>query len=57
MRKPLRHCAGEGFGKPLGASGVRVDIAVIRSWLGHASIDATAHYTQVDIAAKRMAAG
>jgi integrase len=32
-----------------------VDIAVIRSWLGHASIDTTAHYAQANIATKRAA--
>lgn len=32
-----------------------VDIAIIRSWLGHASIDTTAHYAQANIATKRAA--
>ena len=32
-----------------------VDIAVIRSWLGHASIDTTAHYAQANLATKRTA--
>ena len=32
-----------------------VDIAVIRSWLGHASIDTTAHYAQANLATKRAA--
>jgi len=32
-----------------------VDIAVIRSWLGHASIDTTAHYAQANMTTKRTA--
>jgi site-specific recombinase XerD len=32
-----------------------VDIAVIRSWLGHASIDTTAHYAQANLETKRSA--
>ena len=32
-----------------------VDIAIIRSWLGHASIDTTAHYAQANITTKRAA--
>jgi site-specific recombinase XerD len=32
-----------------------VDIAVIRSWLGHASIDTTAHYAQANLQTKRDA--
>lgn len=45
----FRHSAAVG----LIAAGV--DIAVIRSWLGHASIDTTAHYAQANITTKRMA--
>jgi site-specific recombinase XerD len=45
----FRHSAAVG----LIAAGV--DIAVIRSWLGHASIDTTAHYAQANIATKRAA--
>jgi len=45
----FRHSAAVG----LIAAGV--DIAVIRSWLGHASIDTTAHYAQANIATKRVA--
>ena len=32
-----------------------VDITVIRSWLGHVSLDTTNHYAQADLAAKRKA--
>lgn len=32
-----------------------VDLAVIRSWLGHASIDTTAHYAQANLDTKRSA--
>jgi site-specific recombinase XerD len=32
-----------------------VDIAVVRSWLGHASVDTTAHYAQANLATKRTA--
>lgn len=32
-----------------------VDIAVIRSWLGHASLDTTAHYAQANLDTKRSA--
>jgi site-specific recombinase XerD len=32
-----------------------VDIAVIRSWLGHASLDTTAHYAQANLETKRNA--
>jgi len=32
-----------------------VDIAVIRSWLGHASLDTTAHYAQANLETKRSA--
>lgn len=32
-----------------------VDIAVVRSWLGHASVDTTAHYAQANLATKRIA--
>jgi site-specific recombinase XerD len=45
----FRHSAAVG----LIAAGV--DIAVIRSWLGHASIDTTAHYAQANITTKRIA--
>ena len=45
----FRHSAAVG----LIAAGV--DIAVIRSWLGHASIDTTAHYAQANLATKRSA--
>ncbi len=45
----FRHSAAVG----LVAAGV--DIAVIRSWLGHASIDTTAHYAQANLATKRSA--
>jgi site-specific recombinase XerD len=31
------------------------DLSVIRSWLGHASIVTTDHYTEIDIEAKRRA--
>ena len=33
----------------------RVDVTVIRSWLGHASLDTTNHYAQADMETKRKA--
>jgi site-specific recombinase XerD len=35
------------------ASGV--DVTVIRSWLGHASLDTTNHYAQASVETKRQA--
>jgi site-specific recombinase XerD len=35
------------------ASGV--DVTVIRAWLGHASLDTTAHYAQANLRTKRAA--
>jgi integrase/recombinase XerC len=32
-----------------------VDITVIRSWLGHVSLDTTNHYAQANLEAKRKA--
>jgi len=32
-----------------------VDVSVIRSWLGHASLDTTNHYAQANIETKRRA--
>lgn len=32
-----------------------IDVTVIRSWLGHASLDTTNHYAQANLAAKRAA--
>jgi site-specific recombinase XerD len=32
-----------------------VDLAVIRSWLGHASLDTTHHYVEADVEMKRRA--
>jgi integrase/recombinase XerC len=33
----------------------RVDITVIRSWLGHVSLDTTNHYAQANLETKRKA--
>jgi hypothetical protein len=32
-----------------------VDITVIRSWLGHVSLDTTNHYAQANLETKRLA--
>lgn len=32
-----------------------VDVTVIRSWLGHASLDTTNHYAQANLETKRKA--
>jgi site-specific recombinase XerD len=32
-----------------------VDVTVIRSWLGHASLDTTNHYAQANLETKRLA--
>jgi hypothetical protein len=32
-----------------------VDITVIRSWLGHVSLDTTSHYAQANLETKRKA--
>jgi len=45
----LRHTAAMG----LLQSGV--DLAIIRSWLGHVSLDTTHHYIEADVEMKRRA--
>jgi len=45
----FRHTAGV----QLVAAGV--DVTVIRSWLGHASLDTTNHYARADLETKRKA--
>jgi site-specific recombinase XerD len=34
-----------------------VDVTVIRSWLGHVSLDTTNHYAQANLQRKRQALG
>jgi integrase/recombinase XerC len=49
----LPHTSRHSAAVALVAAGV--DIAVSRSWLGHASLDTTAHYAQANLETKRRA--